>query len=126
MNPTILTLSRESEPLKDRIRERAYFLWLERGRPQGDERAHWLTAERQLLAEIESVAEIPPHTEGASTHFSIRSTVSAHLSDPTHRFHGPGPAHDGRLNVVAGEARQRVRGRRLGSSLRAQPKPPGL
>ena len=53
---------------------------------------------------------------------SIKNTVAAHLSDPTHRFHAPGSKHDIRLDVVAGEARQRVRGRHFGGSLRAQQK----
>jgi hypothetical protein len=59
-----------------------------------------------------------------SSHFSIKTTVAAHLSDPAHRFHAPGAVHDGRLDVIAGEARQRVRGRRFGGSLRSKPKKP--
>ena len=124
MNPTIPTSGRESGSLEDRIRERAYFLWLERGRPPGEDRAHWLAAEQQLLAEFAS--ERPPQADGPSRHFSIHKTVSAHLGDPTHRFHGPGAAHDDRVSVVAGAARQRVRGRRPGGSLKSRPKAPEL
>ena len=44
--------------------------------------------------------------------FSIRKTVAGNLTDPAHRFHGLGKSHDFRSNVAAGEAPQRVRGRR--------------
>jgi hypothetical protein len=44
--------------------------------------------------------------------FSIRKTVAGHLTDPAYRFHALGKSHDFRSNVAAGEARQRVRGRR--------------
>ena len=29
----------------DRVRELAYFLWLEEGRPEGEAERHWLAAE---------------------------------------------------------------------------------
>ena len=32
----------------DRIREMAYFLWLEEGRPEGAAERHWLAAETRL------------------------------------------------------------------------------
>jgi hypothetical protein len=104
------------------IRERAYFLWLEQGAPHGADGEHWFTAQEELLAAGGSGAKNPPHPTDATEHFSIRQTVADHLSDPTHRFHAPGGSHDGRLDIVAGEARQRVRGRRLGGSLRAKQK----
>ena len=37
----------------DRIREIAYFLWLDEGRPEGEEERHWTTAEALLESEPE-------------------------------------------------------------------------
>ncbi|HEX5865737.1 MAG TPA: DUF2934 domain-containing protein [Casimicrobiaceae bacterium] len=37
--------------LRDRIRERAYHLW-SNGSGQGDDNHYWLTAEREVLAEV--------------------------------------------------------------------------
>jgi hypothetical protein len=34
-----------------RVRERAYYLWLEEGRPQGRAEHHWSSAERDLARE---------------------------------------------------------------------------
>ena len=115
--------SPEPEPQEEQIRQRAYFLWLDRGCPGGGDWEHWFTARQELLAAIGRQAADAPSP--ASAHFSIRNTQAAHLSDPSHRFHWTGAAHDNRLDVVAGEARQRVRGRRFGGSLRAQPKKAG-
>jgi hypothetical protein len=36
--------------LEDAIRERAYLLWVEDGRPEGKADIYWLTAQRQILA----------------------------------------------------------------------------
>ncbi len=115
----------ESGLLEERIRQRAYFLWLDRGCPQGGDWDHWFAARQELLLEL-SPAATGTGTPGdaAAAHYSIRTTVATNLSDPAHRFHSPGAVHDGRLNVVAGEARQRVRGRRFGGSLRAAQKKP--
>lgn len=117
--------SRESELQEEEIRVRAYFLWLERGCLHGEDCAHWFAARQQLLAERGSTADHrSEHAPDRSSHFAIEKTLGAHLSDPTHRFHAPGTAHDARLDVVAGEARQRVRGRHFDSSLRPRPKKP--
>jgi hypothetical protein len=35
--------------LTDRIRERAYYLWLASGGSDGDAEQHWLIAEREIL-----------------------------------------------------------------------------
>src|SRR5476651_528233 len=110
MNPTIPHLPRDAEPREELIRQRAYFLWLDGGCPQGGDWEHWFTARQQLLAVIDpSAAGNPSPGDGTLAHFSIRETLAAHLSDPAHRFHGTGVAHDNRQDVVAGEARQRVR-----------------
>jgi hypothetical protein len=125
MNATMPTPPRESEPPEERIRERAYFLWIERGCPQGEDLEHWFMAKQQLQTAGDlAAADNPPRKHATAARLSIGNTLAAHLSDPTHRFHAPGTARDHRLDVVEGEARQRVRGRHFGGSLRAQPKKP--
>jgi hypothetical protein len=41
----------ERQALEARVRERAYRLWEQEGRPEGQERAHWHEAERQVMLE---------------------------------------------------------------------------
>ncbi len=65
----------------------------------------------------------PTFTSSRASHLTIKDSVANSLSDPAHRFHGTGPAHDDRLDVIAGEARQRVRGRHFDTSLRSSQKP---
>jgi hypothetical protein len=36
--------------LSDRIRERAYEIWVASGSPEGEAAQHWLTAEKEILA----------------------------------------------------------------------------
>jgi len=49
-----------------RIRERAYHLWIDEGRPEGREAVHWNLARAQVAAEEEVVstgperADVPP------------------------------------------------------------------
>jgi hypothetical protein len=38
--------------LQDRIRERAYHLWVAAGRIDGQAQQHWLAAERQVASEM--------------------------------------------------------------------------
>jgi len=100
-----LPLFRPASVTETRIRELAYFLWVDAGCPPNDDLSHWFTAEKLVLADTPDPAQ----------HFSIRATLAEHNSDPTHRFHDPAKVHDARLDVVAGEARQRVRGRHGGT-----------
>ena len=44
----------------DRIREVAYFLWLEEGCPEGEEERHWTTAEALLESEPAQRGESEP------------------------------------------------------------------
>ena len=100
------------EPPEAWIRERAYYLWLTRGCPQGDDLQDWLDAKAQFTAETSpATARLYPNTDDTLQHFSIRETIDQHQSDPAHRFHAPSVAHDARLNVAANEAPQRIRGR---------------
>ncbi len=41
-----------------RIRDRAYAIWLEEGRPHGREAEHWFQAERAILAEAAAVHDV--------------------------------------------------------------------
>ena len=38
--------------LSDRIRERAYEIWVASGSPEGEAERHWLTAEKEILATL--------------------------------------------------------------------------
>jgi hypothetical protein len=38
--------------LSDRIRERAYEIWVASGSPEGEAEQHWLTAEKEILASL--------------------------------------------------------------------------
>jgi hypothetical protein len=44
----------------DRIREIAYFLWVDEGRPEGEEERHWTTAEALLESKPEQHKESEP------------------------------------------------------------------
>jgi hypothetical protein len=46
------------QALETRIRQRAYEIWDRLGRPEGEARAHWLAAERELLTA--SMGSMPP------------------------------------------------------------------
>jgi hypothetical protein len=103
MNPPLP--SSHDPATEARIRELAYYLWVDAGCPPNNELAHWYDAEKRVLAETRHVVAPP------SPHYSIRATLAEHESDPAHRFHNPAHAQDARRGVVAGEARQRVRSR---------------
>jgi len=45
-----------SVDVEQRIRDRAYAIWLEQGCPEGRDGDHWLQAERDIAAKAESVA----------------------------------------------------------------------
>jgi hypothetical protein len=38
--------------LSERIRERAYEIWVANGSPEGEAEKHWLTAEKEILATL--------------------------------------------------------------------------
>jgi hypothetical protein len=48
------------QSLEQRIRERAYTLWLENGCADGNAEQHWLAAERELLAMMTAPASTAP------------------------------------------------------------------
>ena len=49
-----------SVDVEQRIRDRAYAIWLDEGRPHGRDADHWLQAERAILAEAAAVADVAP------------------------------------------------------------------
>lgn len=49
-----------SVDVEQRIRDRAYAIWLEEGRPNGRDADHWFQAERAILAEAATVADVAP------------------------------------------------------------------
>lgn len=125
MKTTIPAANRALASLEDRIRERAYYLWIERGCPHGEDWEHWFTAKKQLSALGGPAGSEHSAWEDYSTpSYSIRKTAETHGADPKHRFHAPGTVRDRRLDVIASEARQRVRARHFGGKLRAEAKSP--
>jgi len=115
--PTVPTV--QQEPPEAWIRERAYYLWLNRGCPQGDDQQDWLAAKAQLTAEAgPATTTLYPKADDTLQHFSIRQTLDQHESDPAHRFHAPSVVHDSRLNVAANEMPQRIRGRHFDNAER--------
>ncbi|MFC0239744.1 DUF2934 domain-containing protein [Rhodopseudomonas telluris] len=49
------------QDMEQAIRERAYHLWTEAGRPDGNPDAFWLSAQRELLAQsLEQIATVKP------------------------------------------------------------------
>jgi hypothetical protein len=47
------------QDMEQRIRERAYHLWNDAGRPEGDADAFWLSAQREILTEsLSQVANV--------------------------------------------------------------------
>lgn len=47
-----------SADVEQRIRERAYSIWLERGCPEGCDQDHWLEAEQALRSKSEPQADV--------------------------------------------------------------------
>lgn len=46
--------------VEQRIRDRAYAIWLDEGCPHGRDADHWLRAERAILAEAAAVPDVAP------------------------------------------------------------------
>jgi hypothetical protein len=55
---------------QERIRERAYWIWIEEGRPQGRSLEHWVRAEREIAQALDaspaSAASDAQGTRGAT------------------------------------------------------------
>lgn len=48
LDPNAVVSAAKTAPTEDSIREKAYALWEEAGRPEGDGVEFWIEAERQL------------------------------------------------------------------------------
>ncbi len=57
MEPSI-----SAEDIGELIRTRAYRLWEEQGRPDGQEQQHWLAAEKEVLEEVDRSGATGPAT----------------------------------------------------------------
>jgi hypothetical protein len=107
------------ETLEDRIRHRAYDIWIERGRPDGDAWSHWFAAKEEILSFIASPSTPDHSVEPSQPPLpTLRTTVNARSADPEHRFHTPTAAADRRTHVAANEAPQRIRGRHFDNAPR--------
>lgn len=86
-----------ANPSEADIRERAYYLWLERGCPPDRDQEMWFAA--KLL--LHDRTHRPPP--------SSRETLALHQSDPQHQYHDPGIAQDARPTVARSGRMQRIR-----------------
>jgi hypothetical protein len=65
------------QDLEQAIRERAYGIWIENGRPDGNAEEHWLTAQREILsASLGMFARISVTEPGAAKKSAKRRTKS--------------------------------------------------
>jgi hypothetical protein len=91
-----------------KIRERAYRLWEQDGRPEGQEQAHWREAERQIVAE-EGEAWRPDGPDATAA----GSPVAAPPADPLRNPELVPPAEDLEYPAVTGpEAVPEIEGAR--------------
>jgi hypothetical protein len=82
---------------EEKIRERAYLLWEQGGRPEGREHEHWREAERQIVAEEgESWRPDGPDNAAAS------GTMAAPPADPLRNPELIPPAEDLEYPAVTG------------------------
>lgn len=63
-----------SVDVEQRIRDRAYAIWLDEGRPHGRDADHWLQAERAILTETVAV---PDHAPVVAVVKAPRKTTNA-------------------------------------------------
>ena len=67
-------------PIEERIRRRAYDLWLADQQAPGRDQAHWMQAEREVLAEVaaekKAGAEAPAPRKRAARKTSTRKSSS--------------------------------------------------
>ena len=74
----------EPEPeqdLSDRIRERAYEIWVANGHRDGEAEQHWLAAEREILSTLQSEAVVKAPTKQIRGR-TIRSFLARQAFEP--------------------------------------------
>jgi Protein of unknown function (DUF2934) len=70
------------QSLEQRIRERAYTLWLENGCAEGNAEQHWLVAEREVLAMMTAQA---PALAASAARKSSKSRATPTTAKPRAR-----------------------------------------
>jgi hypothetical protein len=65
---------------EERIRERAYQIWEEAGRPQGYQDLHWRQAEQEIAA-IDQEASLPPDITGKAAFAPVEQVLAEGEAD---------------------------------------------
>lgn len=69
------------QEIENSIRERAYHLWNDAGRPDGQSDSFWLTAQRQLpdasLAQLAAVAKVSKRPRAAKKSATTKKSKAA-------------------------------------------------
>lgn len=73
--------------VEQRVRERAYAIWLEEGCPDGRDADHWLHAERAVLGETAVAADVAPvvavvKAPRKTTNAKPRTVVKTTVAEP--------------------------------------------
>ncbi len=87
-----------SEHDEHRIRERAYSLWVEEGRPEGRHDEHWFSAMRELMTKAGKALKSKNEGEG-------NVTAALDYNDKTRKF-----IKSGRVEAKAQEAKKAIDG----------------
>lgn len=71
---------------EQRIRDEAYLLWVDAGRPEGEAKKHWYEAEKRLSVENGAVDEKRPATKrGKSAVVVARNAGNGAVATPLHK-----------------------------------------
>lgn len=69
------------EDIEDLIRTRAYRLWEEQGRPEGQDHQHWLAAEKEVLEEVDRSGATGPAARAPQAHEPRQAGASGERQD---------------------------------------------
>ncbi len=83
-------------PTPEQVQQRAYELYLERGREEGHDIANWLAAERELTELPEEAGSEAPKTQAATASTQQKSTKA-----------GGGGSGDHAIDKLAGNSKPR-------------------
>jgi len=96
-----------SDDREARIRERAYHIWVEQGRPEGGEHDHWLKAQREIDREQQAGYEMlevdGKEAIGKPDHDSVVPDQRP-LEEPANKSDEPVPMHAEKEAAHAGSA----------------------
>ena len=85
-----------SDDREAKIKTRSYHLWIEHGRPHGQDHEHWAEAERQILAEEKAGYKMLKIDEAKKTAKPKRGTVvpdKRPVAGPANQTTQPPPVH---------------------------------